>query len=664
MRTGIRSIDPAGMRTRLIATLTLIVTMSVLALGLVAMIAFERSVEPELANRTRLIGTIVRSNVQRGLELGIPLERLEGVQRYLTETLQKFAEVDRISITTTAGTTIAEVQSPTGPSLLQRVGLGEVTVVGRTAFSLPILAGNEFVGTITVGVSPQFVETRLREVLLDVLVIALVASLLALELALVVAGSAVGKPLERVLRLLSEQRERNFLHCIRPNALSGLGRAAVRLNDQAYDLAERFAALPTKARARLAAALEARIAEGRPTRLRLSDLNDIRLNLFLFSLASEVAAAFLPIYARDAARPEWMSPELTAAIPLLAYLVSVAILSPFGGYLAARFGPRRLFLISVPPTAAALLAMALSEDIASIGLWRALIGMFYALATVACQEYAIRAAGESGSARPAGAFVAVVFGGVFCGSALGGVVASRFGYEIALLAGASIALLSGILALTTMSGTAGDPADAPGIATTAGSDRRSGMAFLALLIGVAVPLNASTAIFIWYLTPLMLSALDFGPADIARVVMLYYLAVVLFSPAVAQVSDSRTGPTTLLIVGSAASGLALFSPGLFEGFQGIIAAVVGLGLSHTLIRVPQYALAVRLTGGASRSLGALRLVERLGALLGLGACALSLPMIGAEPLLTALGLVALTGSLAFAMVQFSRWRSSPQEEET
>ena len=69
-----------------------------------------------------------------------------------------------------------------------------------------------------------------------------------------------------------------------------------------------------------------------------------------------------------------------------------------------------------------------------------------------------------------------------------------------------------------------------------------GVRYLALLPSVAVPMNADTAIFIWYLTPLNLAALGSGPAEIARIVVLYCLALVLFGPTVARLSDTRIGP--------------------------------------------------------------------------------------------------------------------------
>lgn len=521
MTSRAKGFDPAPIRARLIGMLTAVVTIAVLALGLFAISAFERAVEPELANRTRLIGSIIRSEVQRNLELGIPFNSLVGLDRYLTTALEHFDEVDRISVRTTDGALLAEVQSPTGPSLLERLGLGEVVGTQRNTFSLPILAGNELVGSITVEVSPQFVETRLRDVFLDVVVIALVAIIIAVELVLAVAIASVGKPFERLLRLLNEQSEGNFLHRARAAGLSGLGRALTRLNDQAADLAERLAALPAATRARLAGCLAARVAQGRPARLRISDFNDIRLTLFLFSLATEIAAAFLPLYARAAARPEWLSPEMAAAAPLALYLIAFASISPFGGTLARRFGPRRLFLAAAPATILALIVMGLSDTIMGISLGRAVTAVSYALATIACQEYGLRAA-LTGSARPGGAFVTVVFGGVFAGSALGGVLASRFGFDAAFFVAAAVALLSIVIGKSAMRGSAGDLSpDTNGVQESLTIRPRAGAPLIVLLAAIVAPMATATAVFIWYLSPIMLSAAGYGTAEIARVVMLY-----------------------------------------------------------------------------------------------------------------------------------------------
>lgn len=642
-----------GLRARLVQVLAALLTASVLAMAAAAIAAFDRAVEPELANRTRLIGSIVQAQIQRALELSIPLQTIAGLDLYLADMLDKFPEVERIAVSDASGKTIAGVDRPkSAPSLFGDTTFGVGTTVGQNAFVLPIIDGNRLVGKISIEISPVFVQTRLRDVFLDIMVISLVATLVALELALAVAVTSVGKPLDRVLRLLSEQRDGNFLHRIRPGGLGGLARTAERLNDHAEDLAERLSGLPAAARARVQAALEARIADGRPLRLHLSDIGDIRLALFLFSVATEVAAAFLPLYARAATRPEWLSAELAAAAPLVFYLIAVAALSPFAGPLARRFGARRIFLVSVPPTILALGAMGFSGSVAEIAFWRGLMAVFYATATIACQEYAIRAAAEQGSTRPLGTFVAVIYGGVFCGSALGGVVAGRFGFEATFLLGAAIAALSGLLGLWAMRGAAGDAYRAAVLPAEASGPRALvAPRFVTLLLGIAVPMNAATAAFVWYLTPMILGGSGSGPAEIARVVMLYYLAAALLGPKVSSLSDGRIGPLALVLIGALGSAAALLSLGFWTGLWAMIVAVAGLGISHTLMRAPLYSLAFKISGGASACFNTLRLTERIGAILGLAATSFLLGDVGGERSILVLGLVVLSGFIIFSGVE-------------
>src|SRR3546814_19606420 len=61
-------VSRGGLRTRLIQILAAIATASVLAVGAASIAAFDRAVEPDLANRTRLTGSIVRT--ERGRASG------------------------------------------------------------------------------------------------------------------------------------------------------------------------------------------------------------------------------------------------------------------------------------------------------------------------------------------------------------------------------------------------------------------------------------------------------------------------------------------------------------------------------------------------------------------------------------------------------------------
>jgi predicted MFS family arabinose efflux permease len=227
------------------------------------------------------------------------------------------------------------------------------------------------------------------------------------------------------------------------------------------------------------------------------------------------------------------------------------------------------------------------------------------------------------------------------------------------MTGALVAVLSGVLGVLVMSGRAGDP---EGTTKTSKkfftAQQLFNGRFLALLFGIAVPMNASVAIFIWYLTPMILSASGAGPAEIARVVMLYYLAIVLFGPMAANISDSRVGPKTLMLCGALASCAALISLLLWSGFWAVTVAVVGLGLGHTMIRPSLYTLVLRMTGGPGVGLDTLRLIERIGAILGLAASALLLGNRGIESSLSMLSAVLVTGLILYVTIDLAkRYRS-------
>lgn len=658
---ALQTIGGRNLQARLLALLGLLLAACIVAVGTASVRAFERAVEPELVNRTRLIGTIVRAEIQQALEIGIPMNAMAGLDGYIADTLGRFDEVEQIHVRSASGAVLAQARRDAGEIARSPPAPASTDATGTqpTAFVLPVLAGNVLVGDVLVETRPRFIQTRLRDVFLDVLVVALVAVVVALELAMAIAVRTVRLPVQGLLYLLHEQARGRFLNRVHAGIGGALGRVAERLSDRAADLAARVGTLPPIWQARLAGAQRLRLPHGRPALLRLSDAADMRLVLFAYSLATEVATAFLPLYARAAQRPDWLSAELAAAAPLIVYLVGIAVLMPFGSALASRYGPRRLFALATLPSALALVGMALSEHVLTLTAWRGVLAVSYAAATVACQEYALRAGSPAGRTASLAAFITAVHAGVFCGTALGGIVADRFGEPMALTFGALVALLAGAVGARWMAGTAGNARpQAPPLAHAPA--RRP----WALLWGVAVPLNASTAIFVWYLTPLMLAEGGSGPAETARVVMLYYLATLVFGPIVTRLSDGRTGPWPLVMAGGIVSAAALGSLGLWDGFWAITLATAGLGLGHTMVRAPLVCLTLAspqadaapgmrppqapMASAGPSGLDLLRVLERVGAMAGLALIAAALPWAGARACLLALAACVGVGAVLAA----------------
>ena len=124
-----------------------------------------------------------------------------------------------------------------------------------------------------------------------------------------------------------------------------------------------------------------------------------------------------------------------------------------------------------------------------------------------------------------------------------------------------------------------------------------------------------------------------------------------------RLSDDKYDPIKLVMIGAFGSAGALLSTALWSGFWAIVVAIVTLGLSHTLIRAPLYSLVLRITSGPGPGIDALRLFERLGAVMGLIASAILLSEISADVSIQSLGIAVLVGALGYAIVEtFQRFR--------
>lgn len=642
-----------GLQTPVVLVLGTILAAAIGFFSILTINAFNSAITPDLESRTQLIGGLIRGELQRALDLGVPIQALGGLTTYLDETLQDFPEIAHISIIGSGGDIIAQTERAVASTRLDGAatlsGLGIATMVT----DLPVLVGSEFAGNIRIEGNPRFFQTRLRDVLLDVAVLALAVMLVGLEITLAMLAATVWKPHARIMALLAEQSHGRFDHLVPEAGPPEWRRLARRLNDRVIDLGARFVVSDSGRRRNAAPARQ----------LRLSHSSDIRLPLFLLAFGTEMTASFLPIFAAGAARPDWLPGGVAAAAPLFLYLLCVSALTPLAGTISNRIGARPLFLASVPPIILALSWMSLSHDITSVSLARGAVAAFYALASIAAQEFALRADPAGNVGRVVGTFVGLILGGTFCGSVTGAVVAGRFGYGTAILAGAVIILGAGIASYMVMRGPATDavPRAAPATAAIAAASRLP-RAFVALVLGIAMPASAVTAAFVWYYTPLSLASDGLRPADIGRVVMLYYLAAILLGPFVLPYAD-RKFAVALCLGGALLSGAALLSLSTGQGMWITAGTVAVVGIGHTMLRAPVYALARGLTSGAARSIVLLRLTERLGAIAGIAFAAAMMSRATAAAIPATLGLMVVTGLFYFTLTALPQIRDGVAAKE-
>jgi predicted MFS family arabinose efflux permease len=458
------------------------------------------------------------------------------------------------------------------------------------AFPVALAAGP--VGTVEVGVDRAFARSRLRDIALDVMVILLVAVVAVFEMTLAISQRIVAR------------------------------RAAQHAQDDAA----------TK-----------------------GSVGDIRLVLFLFALGEELNKSFLPMYIGAARNPfPWLGANVAISLPIVAYVLTLAIITPLAGRMGARIGQRGLFLIGIVPAALSHVGMAFAQDLIVIVGLRALTGVGYGLATVACQEYLLDRLEVGRRARSAGVFVAVVIGGTFAGTALGGIFADKLGYQAVFWISAMIVAASGTLALGMMQG--GRESSGRDAATFALRDVLSVLkrpALLSLLAGVTVPMNVLMAAFLWYLVPLTMAGVGANASAIARTLMLYYLIILLVGPAAGAAADRAMGRRRLVGLASLVSAAALFLPVAAPMAATITAAVLIVGIGHAAVRGPQIALALDLAEedgapkGRGAVLAAMRSLERFGSLVGLLGISLVASRYGYIAAMGVVGVLTAMAAVAF-----------------
>ncbi|TDJ16677.1 MAG: MFS transporter [Gammaproteobacteria bacterium] len=635
----------------------LLIIGSALTLGILTIRTVNRSIEPEIANRTTLMGTVINSNIQRAVSAGVPLAKLVGAEQYFGSFLREFPEVAYIGVATgriilEAGKRQEDIYGPRRSS--------------KDVVAYPIESGGEQIGYIIIDVDTGYIAKEFENVLLDLAVVALVAVLLAFEVLVVMMSVSLTAPFNRLQHLVTLQAAGDFSKRIEARGKHAVDLIGARLSERAETLHRAFARAWVKTtpgvdddRSRSLKDLASRfgLSTHRPDLMLFSYLNDIRLPLFLFAAADALPLAFFPLFTRAANNPlSWLDLGVVISLPLAGYLIAIMAASPYARPLAERFGHRKLILLAAGPAIAAHVGLYLSTNVIEIVLYRTVAGFAYAIVTLACQDYVLDVVPKEQRMRSLGIYSGVLFAGIFCGTAMGGVLADRLGQDSVFLVSAALVLVSGLLVYCLLPGRrlpqAAGVGSADGTSASIWAPLRSHR-FSALVFGIAIPTQVLMQAFISYLVALYLHELGASVADIGRTLMVFFLMIALMGPTTARVTDGRFDPALVTVLGAILSGVSLLVGAIWGTQLGILVAVWGAGIGHGMVRGPQVSIAMTIAEtdlarlGSNAVLGSLRTLERGGSIIGLVVIALLSSTIGYAAAIGVVGVWALVGVAAF-----------------
>lgn len=640
--------------TRTVPVMAVLIMASALVLTAFVIPAVTKSIEPELAARTDLIGKVVSENVQRALQSGIALDEIVGGDQFFGDMLKRLPEVAYIAVAT--GRIMIEAGERIDPYLAPPRERRDVR-------SHPIFLDGKEVAYVIIDIDPRLITKRFQGMFLDAAVVVIVTMLLAYEAMLLLAGRALAGGLERVQRIGVMQAAGDFSRRVTTNGQDAIQTLLRTLSDRAIALQGAFVDALSAAPAGDRTALERvgtrfGLSVKGPRLLETSSFTDIRLALFFFAAADELPLAFLPLYTR-AADNLWsfIDGSILIALPLAGYLLGVVIVSPYARVLVERLGVRGVFLAAAIPTLAAHIGLFAASTAQEIILWRSVTGFGYALVTLAAQDYALGISSQVERDRMLGSFTLVLFGGIFSGVALGGVLADRLGQANVFLVSATLIGVSIFLTRWLINSDVGREARQVRV----GQQRTAGTAItdpqlLTLICGIAIPGNVILQAFVSYLVALSLDAQGATSAEIGRILMLYFLAIIAVSPVGWRLTARLPGEVVVL-GGAILSAVALLAVATDPSPLTMALAMIGTGAGAALIRGTQVSLALSLAEknpahiGPAAVLGALRTGERIGSIFGLVLIAAIAGAVGYQMATLAMAFWVFAGAAFYAAVR-------------
>lgn len=393
------------------------------------------------------------------------------------------------------------------------------------------------------------------------------------------------------------------------------------------------------------------------------DLSRLRLPLFLFFLSSELPRSFLPVWSNSlAVQPlpvawrggpleSWLAPltsvpeTVLATIPISAYLLSMALASPFAGKYCAHKGARSLLLVSAMLAIVGHWCAFSADSLLMLCVARVIAGLSFGCASVAAFDFIGNQPG--GRAVGMGLYLSALVAAGICGTGIGALIVDRadistvFAFGMACSVLAALSLRSMPVQLThkdfvspSLMGSVWHLLATP--------------AFLRLIVLVTLPMQIVQQGLLFYWAPLALASLGESTSFVGLAMMCYFLAVLLLNGPSARFADFTNQHSRMVMGGLVLAAVACAFWGVMYNPWFVAAGVVLIGVAWAIGFPSTGALSLRLSQSSlmgvtpAVSIGVYRTIERTGAMLAPVLVAFLIVTIGYQQAALVLGGILLT----------------------
>lgn len=341
---------------------------------------------------------------------------------------------------------------------------------------------------------------------------------------------------------------------------------------------------------------------------------------FLLLFAWALPLSFIPLKMQLLYVPyPGIEKELAMGLPISVEMLCALATALMAGGLTDRHGWHLPFVAGIILAAGGALFSAQAESgLAFIGS-RGVAGLGYGLAWMAIQGFIFHNSTETNRSLGYATLVAGIFSGHICGTAVGAMLAERFGYDFVFLISASLMTLPMGFVLIFMSRYMRQPAETEVVADAPVRDLVKllfNKDFFSIMLLSVVPFSLCQVGLLYYAVPIYLDTLEVSQSSIGRVLMVYGLSVIFIAPQISKFMDRSRLKKKYLVLGGLVGSFGLISLYFISGIGGVLIAVFMLGLSSCLAGPAQPALALKIKMaqkvGRGRSMSIQRAADKFG----------------------------------------------------
>lgn len=348
----------------------------------------------------------------------------------------------------------------------------------------------------------------------------------------------------------------------------------------------------------------------------------VRPITFFMMFAMDMTISFIPLRMAELVSEGSPSRDMLLGLPISAEMGMTGLSVLFAGYWIKRQGAKLPFMAGLACISLGYLGSMLASEPWHFIAARGIVGTGYGLALLTAQAYTVK------DSLLADMF-AGVYAGSLCGSAMGAMLAERFGYAPVFLLSAFVLLCLIPMPYLLFRADAKEKAleqQADGEQKETKLTRAQicsllgDRCFLGFILLSLIPSAIVCVGFLNYFLPVYLKDAGTSQSDIGRVYMLNCLIVIYSAPFFSKIMTKISAKAGIVCFAGIISACSLFVLGIFSPLAASIAGAVLIGLA-TGLNIPaqsEYLLQLDIARaiGIDQSMSLLDALQRVGQVLG------------------------------------------------